>query len=216
MTEKIHQSKISIIVFLLTIGVVLINLISVIFPALILTNVSTYDQTLDSFTLGYWAIPLLVSNFVIFGIGFAFYKNKLPQIILQSIKYILNFEISRKVALIVGLIILSIYIGFSIEELFLDELIQYRADHGNMLKALEIWPFGESESSDVKDHVQRHSKNALLYISQDILQNIKFVPFIASILLVIVTYFFTVQISKKRFSGIISMVVLLQSYTFLQ
>ena len=56
----------------------------------------------------------------------------------------------------------------------------------------------------------------LLDISQKIFQNIKVLPFVASILLVIATFFLTYQISKKRFAGIVSMIILLQSYTFLQ
>jgi len=41
------------------------------------------------------------------------------------------------------------------------------------------------------------------------------IPFIASISLLILTYFFTVEITKKRFAGIVAMVILLQSNIFL-
>ena len=54
----------------------------------------------------------------------------------------------------------------------------------------------------------------LLDVSQDFLQNIKLLPFVASILVIIFTALVTIQISKKRFAGIISMIVLLQSITF--
>ena len=56
----------------------------------------------------------------------------------------------------------------------------------------------------------------LLDISLDIFQNIKLLPFIASILIVVFTYLITVQFCQKRFAGIISVVVLLQTYTFLK
>ena len=55
----------------------------------------------------------------------------------------------------------------------------------------------------------------LLDASVDIFQNVKTLPFIASILLAVVTFFLTHQITQKRFAGIISMVILLQSQTFL-
>ena len=45
-------------------------------------------------------------------------------------------------------------------------------------------------------------------------ENIKLLPFVASIFTVIFTALITIQISKKRFSGIISMIILLQSITF--
>tara|TARA_B100001750_G_scaffold216106_1_gene200532 strand:- start:211 stop:954 length:744 start_codon:yes stop_codon:yes gene_type:complete len=56
----------------------------------------------------------------------------------------------------------------------------------------------------------------LLDVSLDIFQNIKFLPFLASILVVVFTYLITVQFCQKRFAGIISVLVLLQSYTFLK
>jgi len=42
------------------------------------------------------------------------------------------------------------------------------------------------------------------------------VPFLFSIALLILTYFFTVKISQKRFSGILAVMVILQSYLFLE
>ena len=56
----------------------------------------------------------------------------------------------------------------------------------------------------------------LLDISHDIFQNIKLLPFIASISVVVFTYLITVQFCQKRFAGIIAIIVLLQSYTFLK
>ena len=56
----------------------------------------------------------------------------------------------------------------------------------------------------------------LLDSSLKIFQNIKILPFFASILVILVTYLLTVQITKKRFAGIISILVLIQSHTFLR
>ena len=66
----------------------------------------------------------------------------------------------------------------------------------------------------IKEQNTRYVRMILLDVSQDFLQNIKLLPFIASILVIIFTGLVTIQISKKRFAGIISMVILLQSITF--
>ena len=55
---------------------------------------------------------------------------------------------------------------------------------------------------------------ALLDASVEIFQNIKVLPFFASILVIFFTYLLTVQFTGKRFAGIIAMLVLLQSYLF--
>ena len=56
----------------------------------------------------------------------------------------------------------------------------------------------------------------LLDTSLNTFQNIKFLPFIASIMVVFFTYLLTTLICQKRFAGIISMIVLLQSNIFLK
>ena len=56
----------------------------------------------------------------------------------------------------------------------------------------------------------------LLDASQKIFQNIKILPFVASILVILFTYLLTVQITEKRFAGIIAILVLIQSHTFLR
>jgi len=50
----------------------------------------------------------------------------------------------------------------------------------------------------------------------EIFQNVKVIPFIGSISLLLLTYFFTAKIANKRFAGLVAMVILLQSYTFLR
>ena len=55
----------------------------------------------------------------------------------------------------------------------------------------------------------------LIDASQKIFNNIKILPFFASILVTFFTYQITVQFTGKRFAGIISMLVLLQSHIFL-
>ena len=56
----------------------------------------------------------------------------------------------------------------------------------------------------------------LLDSSLNVFQNIKILPFLASILVLLFTYLLTVQITEKRFAGLISLLVLIHSHTFLR
>lgn len=211
----VSTSAISYSVFFSTLFVVCISLVSVVFPALIVTIASPYQINLDPLETGPLAIPLVISNSVLIGIGLAYYKRKLPASVSKPIEFILNFEVSKRITIIVAIILLAIYIGFSIPDLTLNEEDQV-GDYQVLKQALDLWPFGDSDDLYVKEQNDRYVRIFLLYISQNIFQNIKLLPFIASILLVILTYFFTYQLSSKRFAGLVSMAVLLQSYTFLE
>jgi hypothetical protein len=186
-----------------------------VFPALIIASVRTSDTGLDPLEPGHLVVPLMISNSLLFGIGFLYYKKRLPTSLYKPINYVLNFEIERKIAFIVGITLLSIYIAFSISELSLNEADDW-ADYEVLEKGLAIWPYGETDNVYVKEQNDRYVRMLLLWASLNVFQNIKLLPFVASILLIITTYYFTYQLSQKRFAGIISMAVLLQSFTFLQ
>ena len=118
--------------------------------------------------------------------------------------------------LVMVTIILCVYIGLSAPELFLDEGEAWNDYNAVLLPALEIWPFGQTDDVYVQEQNDRYVRMFLLDVSLDIFQNIKFLPFVASILVVVFTYLITVQFCQKRFAGIIAVIVLLQSYTFLK
>jgi len=213
-TKVSNTSMVSNIVFILTITIVGLSTVSVIFPALISSITSPYDYTLNPFELGPNYFPFIIINIILIGIVYFYYKKKLPKLIKKYFDFVRNFETSRNVTIIVVVVILLVYVGLTFPELFLTE--EDWIDYKVLDETIKIWPFGESDNSHVNEHKQRYVRMLLLIFSHDILENIKIVPFIASISLVLVTFFFTVQITKKRFAGIISMIVLLQSYTFLQ
>ena len=213
MSEQYSSKIVTYFVFLATICVVGLSVISMIFPALIISVTYEFPNELEPFEISPWASPIILSSIILLTIGFLYQKNYLPSAISTGIKLILNFEISKKTSIIIGILILSIYIGFSIEELFLDEVDQW-PDFLILKEALEIWPSTDHWSVYVKEQNTRYIRMILLDFSQDFLQNIKLLPFVASISVVILTALVTIQISKKRFAGIISMIVLLQSITF--
>ena len=140
-------------------------------------------------------------------------RKKLPTRIHSVIDNILSFEISKKNTVIIGIVIISIYIGLSIPELLIDEADQW-SDYKILSSALEIWPSTDSSNVYVKEQNTRYVRMILLDFSQEFFQNIKILPFVASILTVIFTALIAIQIAKKRLAGIIAMVVLLQSITF--
>ena len=213
MSESNSSRLVTYSVFLFTLGIISISLISMSFPALIIT--STYDFTLeiDPFEASPWLSPIIISTIILLTIGFLYLRKKLPTRIHGVIDNILSFEISKKTAVIIGIVILSIYIGLSIPELLIDEADQW-SDYHILSSALEIWPSTDSWNVYVKEQNTRYVRMILLDFSQEFFQNIKILPFIASILTVIFTALIAIQIAKKRLAGIIAMIVLLQSVTF--
>ena len=202
------------LVFFATLSVVVFSLFAIIFPGFLLVTFYPYYTDLEPFEPTIWLIPIVSSNSILLAIGFAYYRKKLPLQIYKAIEFVLNFEISKKTALISGIIILGLYIGFTLPEISIHEGTQWD-DWRNFGVALEIWPSTDHSSPIVSEYNTRYVKMFLLDASIDIFQNVKTLPFVASILLAVVTFFLTHQITQKRFAGIISMVILLQSQTFL-
>jgi len=204
----------SYLVFFSTLSFVLISLFAIIFPGFFIATYFPYDTDLETFEPSIWLFPVFLFSFLFFILGFAYYKKKLPNKISDCIKFSLNFEISKRITLIIIIIILVFYIGFSVNELSINEDGQW-VDYQLLKKALEIWPSTESDDIYIQEQNSRYVRMALLVSSLEIFQNIKLLPFVASIFVLVVTFLITYQISHKRFSGIIAMLVLLQSHTFL-
>jgi len=216
MSSDLQSNRIVIPIFIATIIVVFLLYIPIVFPALFSSLVGSYSDTINNpFEFGHQASVLIISNIIILGFGFALYRKKLPTQLQSTIERIRSFEISKKTTAVVFFIILGIYIGFSVPELFLDEALQWD-DYMVLEAALELWPDGESDNPYVQEQNDRYVRMFLLDTSLNTFQNIKFLPFIASIAVVFFTYLLTTQICQKRFAGIISMIVLLQSNIFLK
>ena len=216
MSDLENSQKVSYVVFFCTLIVVLLTLTPLIFPALFSSLFGMFTENLNPFELGYQSIFLIVSNVVIFGFGIAYYKKRIPSLVQDVVEKIRTFEIPKRVAIISLAIILGVYIGLSTPELFLYEGTDWADYNAVLLPALEIWPFGQADDVYVQEQNDRYVRMFLLDVSLDIFQNIKILPFVASILVVVFTYLITVQFCQKRFAGIIAVIVLLQSYTFLK
>ena len=202
------------ITFFSTLIVVLMVLTAIVFPGLYHSFFGNYPVPLEtSFELGHKAYLLIGSNIVLFSFGLVYYKNTFPVLNLK-IDHIRSFEISRKISIIAIIVILSLYTGISTPELFLSEVDQW-GDYILLDEALELWPDGQTDNPYVSEQLDRYVRMALLDTSEKIFQNIKILPFLASILVVFFTYLLTVQFTGKRFAGIIAMLILLQSHLFI-
>ena len=212
--QKAFSNVLPYLVFLSTISIVIISLFAIIFPGFFISIYFPYNVEIDPFEPSIWLIPVSSFSFVFLVLGFVYYKRKLPVQVYKCIQFILNFEISKRITVILGIIIFVFYIGFSVNELSINEEGQF-PDYGILKTALQIWPSTESDDIYVQEQNSRYVRMLLLVSSIEIFQNIKILPFVASISLLIVTFFLTYQISHKRFSGIVALLIILQSHTFL-
>ena len=210
--EEKKSRIVSQLVFAFTFGIVILNVVSLIFPALLVTSFLGSESDVNSFELGAWTVPFLSINISILVFGLLYSKRHLPKVITKSLKFVLNFEVSPKTTVIVFSIIVGIYITFTAGELTQKEADRWD-DWYTLGPIIEEFPYGGEDTPALRIH---YVKNFLLYSSQEVFQNVKIIPFIGSISLIFLIYFLTRQISGKRFAGLIAMLILLQSHTFLR
>lgn len=213
-TEKSHliSNYITYVVFVFALVIILINLVALFFPALITIQITGSAIDANPLETSAWIIPVLTANLFLLGFGILYYKKILPNKIRNSVKFILRFEVSQNVALLVVISILFGYIGWS-----MNELSQYEGslwgDFMNIKEIITAWPNTPGTQTSLE---YLHVKNFFLKISEVAFQNMRVLPFMASISLLLLTYVFTVKITNKRFAGIVAMLVLVQSNTFFQ
>ena len=230
------RGKLSWIVFLFTLFVVLTSLISFVFPALLISEMGSgnnIEQTgvegtykINPYELGHWVVPLFVVNIIVFTMFVLYRWNKLPDSIKHGLESLFSFEISKKTAIVIILIIMAGYIAFSSMELTEDETwpdwdqVEVRLQ-GDKAVPCDIivnnpnctgWPY---TNPTVSSGFEPHVRYFLLKLSITLFDNFKIFPFFASIALLLVTYLFATLITGKRFAGIISLVIMIQSNLFL-
>ncbi len=120
--QKVSNKKnqiLSWIIFLPTLIIVLVTLILGMFPALIITfsDKVRFPVEINAFEPGIWMFPILISNTIIFATIILYQKNKLPQLLTNLFRDILNFEISHRTALVLVGVLIGLYAISTIEEL---------------------------------------------------------------------------------------------------
>ena len=221
-TNKNLISKSSILsygVFVFSISIVLLCCVSVIFPALISSTNSEFSELpfhtsqVDPFEIGSLAIPFLILNGVVLLIGIAYYKKN------YSLNRLFNFDVSKKIATVTIIIILSAYIvatvpEFETKEEFPDfikvEMRLNEAIRDNRFTIEDAISGNQNYSA-----IEPHAKYSLLIISEKVFGDYRVVAFFASIALLVATFLITKEITKKRVPGIIAMLLVLQSNIFL-
>jgi len=170
--EKIKTSKVSWVVFVCSFTIVLINIISVMFPSLIIsTLIDKSGFETEPFEQGPMFALILVSNFSLLALGILYFKKKLPHKIDNSIKFLRNFEVSHTVALLVLVVMIFGYIGWAMGDLSVNEKRQF-GDYIRVQKAVENWPLNEKGIAD-GSLVILHVKNFFLLSSETLFQNIR-------------------------------------------
>ena len=214
--ESQFSNLVTLGVFLITLVFVIITLTSAIFPNLLLTSFGGNENyaNIDPFEMGIWASPLLITNLIIFGLTILYWKKRLPSQLTSLFKFIFNFEVSAKIAFFVITILIGLYIIFSVGELFDGK---FQPDYDVRVKDwIENFSFTKIDN----DNFNSPGLGGYLHvmfgvISIKVFDNVQAIPFLASISLLVLTYFITFEIAKKRFAGIVALVIVLLSGVFL-
>jgi len=208
--QIITVPRISFIVFIITLAVISIYVVSLVFPAFIITSVESMNQD-ERFVLGENARPFIITNMILFAIGVFIYLKIIPLKITNAVKFLVSFEVSKRIAVICMIVLIAVYVIFSIEKLGEDELERF-ADYDNIVNWIEKFPLTDITLEDERS--LRFVKNFLGHISFVVFQNVKIIPFMASIAILIITYLFTLHLTQKRLPGLIAVIILLQSPAF--
>jgi len=209
--QKIDGKKnhlLSWIIFLPTLIIVLVTIILGMFPALLIifSDKVRFSIGINPFEPGIWMFPILVSNTIIFATIILNQKNKLPQNLLSLFRFILNFEISHRTALVLIGILIGSYAILNVGEL-------YTVEPWGDFPSLNVYLL--NYSLDELNIAGKAIPYFLAYLSMLVFDSFRVAPFFASILCLYLTYMVTVQISKKRFAGIVALAIVLQSENFL-
>jgi len=192
--------------------VVLLSSVSIVFPGLI---ISIVDVNLfgEPFEIGTMGIPFIIINIIVFSLIFLHLKKRLPEIFTIISEKIFSFDLSKRNSFVILGIILTIYIAISANELSINEVEQY-GDYLVLERAINVWPEQKAENKYLAEQLDRHVRMVLLVASEEVFHNIKVIPYLASIFLLITTYFLTVKLSDRNFTGLVAVILILQSSTF--
>jgi hypothetical protein len=192
------------LVFIPTLVLVLFALAPVVFPSIIQTSGIKFPAEINAFEFGLWSAPLLIVNGLVFGILSGY--TKMPSSMRNLLNRIFSFEVSARTALLFFLTIIGIFAALGIGELSSPDPWE---DFNRTFKpALDGW-----------DPSGQFSKKTMVYflanLSMDVFGNYRTIPFVSSIAILVLVYLTTLEISKKRFAGLVSMAVVAQSGNFL-
>jgi len=212
-------------VLLFSITISGISLISVIFPALISETISISDleklgisqHEENPYQTGPLAGLLILINGIVFGAYVL--KNKIPEKISIPFKKIVSFQISKKVTILTIIVILSIYIVATIPEFEKNEEFEdFITMERRLNESIRDNRFTVEDAISGNQNyslAEPHVKYSLLLISEKVFGDFRIIAFLVSISLLILTYLVTEAITKNKFAGLVSLLLVIQSNIFL-
>jgi len=208
-----HQ-MISKVVFITCITVSLVSFVPMIFPFLIIeSTIDIPHDDIELFELGNWGLTLIVSNITFILFFILFKLKKLPTSISKIIHIISTKDISRNISFLIISFLIFFYIIFSVDELSREEF--ELGDYDSVKRSLDQHELTDYLLNTESLSISTTIRFTLLEASISIFDNVRVLPFIASIALLFVTYAITLELTKKRISAIIALCILLQSNLFL-
>jgi hypothetical protein len=209
---EIQSKLISIIIFSAVILTSIFSFNQVLFPKLLIELTSVYQNESDNiFELGIWGIPFLISNITFGLIWFSIKFFKIP--IRKYIQSVLDFDLSKKITILILIIIFSIYLTFAINGL--DDFVSNAGDYADTLEGVEnVSLYAETEDGSQGHLNYFYLRYVFLNISYTIFNSIEVLPFLSSVALLSLTYLLSVKLSGKRISGIVAVIIVIQSNLF--
>lgn len=194
------------LIFAFCLIVVGLNTLSIIFPALLIRLSSNFAQSpVNPFEIGFLTEYVIAANLCSVLLIILYKKSpnfhKKFDMIIHFLK---TFDISNKFALILMITLGITYVVFSLPELTEPE------PWGDYV--INVIP--RMENFSITEFTDRYIEDILHMASLILFDNIRVVPFLSSISLIIVVFVFTRLLAQKNISGILAVIVLLQSQTF--
>ena len=206
-------------VFGFSVSIVLLCCVSIIFPALIQSITSEFKEfpfytlQVDPFEIGSLAIPFVIVNGIVLLIGIIYYTKH------YSLNRLFNFDVSKKVTIVTIIIILLAYTIATIPEFEKsEEFSDFIGIEKRLNESIRDNRFTIQDAISGNQNysvIEPHVKYSLLLISEKLFGDFRIIPFIASIALLITTFFIVKEITKKRIPGILAILLVLQSNIFL-
>lgn len=138
--------------------------------------------------------------------------------LLKKIKVnnILKFNLPKKIGVLIVIITLGLYISLTYHEIFEDEYVIVGSDYEHTMVTINEKEISEAAGLNGASYQVLDIRMLLLKLSMILFDTIRFVPFIVSILLLILVYFFTLKITKNVLASLLTFFLLIQNPLFLK
>ena len=222
--DTLRGSRSALPVLVFSCAVVVMSLVPAVFPGIYSIHSIQLPEAVpatspDRFEPGVWSAAVILSNAAVLAIIVLHLAGRLPGPVRRGLRRIRRLEVSRRVGVAAAAAILVAYAATAAPEVATEEEWE---DWPGIQRILdENLRTGTSPAEALlggsPDYPRSgpHVKYMILYVSEAAFGNAKVLPFLGSILLVVMTCVITVKITRKRLAGIVAMAVLLQSNAFL-